>query len=137
MPGWLASLVGGGLIGLAATGLLWANGRIAGVSGIVDNLVKRTPASEWRWRAAFVAGLVIAGGLAMHLSGTRSLSPYSAPVLIVAGLFVGFGTTLGGGCTSGHGVCGIGRMSKRSLVSTVVFVGTAMLTVFIVRHVLS
>src|SRR6478735_5508829 len=135
MHPWLSSLLGGVLIGLAATWLLWANGRIAGVSGIVDNLTKRSPFAEWGWRAAFVVGLMLAGGIAMHVQGQHALSPNPWPVLVVAGLFVGYGTTLGGGCTSGHGVCGLGRMSKRSLVSVLLFVATAMLTVFVVRHV--
>lgn len=136
MHPWLSSLLGGVLIGLAATWLLWANGRIAGVSGIVDGLVRRSTWEEWGWRAAFVFGLMLAGGIAMHVVGQQALSPARWPVLIVAGLFVGYGTTLGGGCTSGHGVCGIGRMSKRSLVSMLLFVATAMATVFVVRHLI-
>ena len=136
MHPWLSSLLGGVLIGLAATWLLWANGRIAGVSGIVDGVVRRSPLSEWGWRAAFIGGLMLAGGIAMHVQGQHALSPYDWPMLIVAGLLVGYGTTLGGGCTSGHGVCGLGRMSKRSFVSVVLFVATAMATVFVVRHVM-
>ena len=136
MHPWLSALLGGVLIGLAATWLLWANGRIAGVSGIVDNMVKRSSLDEWGWRAAFIFGLMLAGGIAMHVQGQHALSPYGWPMLIVAGLFVGYGTTLGGGCTSGHGVCGLGRMSKRSFVSVVLFVATAMATVFVVRHVI-
>jgi uncharacterized protein len=134
MHPWFSALLGGVLIGLAATWLLWATGRIAGVSGIVDGLVRRTTTREWMWRASFVAGLMVAGGIALHMTGQRALSPASWPVLIVAGLLVGIGTTLGGGCTSGHGVCGLGRLSKRSLVATLVFVGVAMATVFLVRH---
>ncbi|MGO4550455.1 YeeE/YedE family protein [Lysobacter sp. 2RAF19] len=134
MHPWLSSLLGGVLIGLAASWLLWANGRIAGVSGILDNLVKRSAPAEWGWRAAFVFGLMLAGGIAMHVQGQHALSPSRWPILIVAGLFVGYGTTLGGGCTSGHGVCGIGRLSKRSFVSVLVFVATGMVTVFVVRH---
>ena len=136
MPAWGPPLIGGVLIGLAATWLLWANGRVAGVSGIVDGLLRRPSRDEWGWRAAFVLGLMAAGGIAMHLQGQHALSPTRWPVLVVAGLLVGYGTTLGGGCTSGHGVCGIGRLSKRSLVSVCVFVGTAVVTVFVVRHVI-
>ena len=136
MHPWLSALVGGVLIGLAATWLLWANGRIAGVSGIVDNLVRRSTLDEWGWRAAFVFGLMLAGGIAMHVRGQHALSPTAWPMLVVAGLLVGYGTTLGGGCTSGHGVCGLGRVSKRSFVSVVLFVATAMATVFVVRHVI-
>ena len=135
MHTWLASLIGGVLIGLAATWLLCSTGRVAGISGIVDGLVKRgTPVDEWAWRAAFVVGLMLAGGVALHVTGGNALSPSSWPVLLLAGFFVGYGTTLGGGCTSGHGVCGLGRLSKRSLVATCVFVGVAMATVYFVRH---
>ena len=136
MHPWLSALIGGVLIGLAATWLLWANGRVAGVSGIVDGLVRRTSWEEWAWRAAFVLGLVGVGGVAMHLLGQHALSPARWPVLVFAGLLVGYGTTLGGGCTSGHGVCGIGRLSKRSIVAVIVFMATAVATVFVVRHVL-
>ena len=135
MHPWLSSLLGGVLIGLAATWLLWSTGRVAGISGIVDSLVKSgTPVNEWAWRAAFVAGLMIAGAIALKVAGGNVLSPSSWPVLVVAGFLVGYGTTLGGGCTSGHGVCGLGRLSKRSLVATCVFVGVAMITVYFVRH---
>lgn len=136
MHPWLSALLGGVLIGLAATWLLWANGRIAGISGIVDGLVKRTSMPDWTWRAAFIAGLVVAGGIAMRAMGQQALSPYAWPVIVVAGLLVGWGTTMGGGCTSGHGVCGIGRLSKRSIIAVLVFVATGMATVFVVRHVL-
>ena len=132
---WLASLLGGILIGLASTWLLWSTGRIAGVSGIVDGLVKLgTPIADWAWRAAFVAGLMIAGGIALQVTGGNARSPSSWPVLLLAGFLVGYGTTLGGGCTSGHGVCGLGRLSKRSLVATCVFVAVTIATVFFVRH---
>ena len=136
MHPWFAALLGGILIGLASTWLLWSNGRIAGISGIFDGLVKRTSADERAWRAAFIVGLMSAGGVAMHVIGNRGLSPASWPVLVVAGLLVGYGTTMGGGCTSGHGVCGIGRLSKRSIVAVMVFCGAAIATVFVVRHVL-
>ena len=137
MHPWLSSLLGGVLIGLAATWLLWSMGRVAGISGIVDGLVKReTPVDEWAWRAAFVAGLMIAGGIALHVTGGNALSPSSWPVLVLAGFFVGYGTTLGGGCTSGHGVCGMGRGSMRSLVATATFMTTGAATVFFVRHIL-
>ena len=137
MHPWLSALLGGVLIGLAATWLLWSNGRVAGISGIVDGLVKRgTPVDEWAWRAAFVLGLMLAGGIALHVTGQNALSPTSWPVLLLAGFLVGYGTTLGGGCTSGHGVCGIGRLSKRSIVAVIVFMATAVVTVFVVRHVL-
>lgn len=132
---WLSALLGGVLIGLAATLLLLLNGRIAGISGIVNGLTQASRREEWTWRAAFIAGLMIAGGATMHWLGQATPSPASTPVLIVAGLLVGFGTRLGGGCTSGHGVCGLGRLSKRSLVAVAVFMAVAVVTVFVVRHV--
>jgi hypothetical protein len=136
MNPWLSAVLGGALIGVSATLLMLLNGRIAGISGIVYALTQRSPAEEWAWRAAFLAGLIITGGIAMHLVGQPTPSPASVPVLVVAGLAVGFGTRLGGGCTSGHGVCGIARLSLRSLVATLLFMGAGIVTVFIVRHVL-
>ncbi|HVQ33433.1 MAG TPA: YeeE/YedE family protein [Lysobacter sp.] len=136
MQPWLSALLGGVLIGVSATLLLWLNGRIAGISGIVHALTRRSPVGDWAWRLAFVVGLMVAGGIAMHVVGQSALSPASGVALIAAGLLVGYGTALGGGCTSGHGVCGLGRLSKRSLVGTLVFIATAMATVFVVRHVI-
>jgi uncharacterized membrane protein YedE/YeeE len=136
MNPYLTAILGGVLIGLAATLLLLLNGRIAGISGIVYGLTQRLPAAEWTWRAAFLAGLMIAGGIAMRLSGTPTPSPAGIPLLVLAGIAVGYGTRLGGGCTSGHGVCGLGRLSKRSFVAVLVFMTSAIFTVFIVRHVL-
>ncbi|HVQ33505.1 MAG TPA: YeeE/YedE family protein, partial [Lysobacter sp.] len=125
MQPWLSALLGGVLIGVSATLLLWLNGRIAGISGIVHALTRRSPVGDWTWRLAFVVGLMVAGGIAMHVVGQSALSPASGVALIAAGLLVGYGTALGGGCTSGHGVCGLGRLSKRSLVGTLVFIATA------------
>jgi uncharacterized membrane protein YedE/YeeE len=130
----LSSLLGGVLIGLAATVLLLFNGRVAGVSGIVGGVVRPDP-REWRWRALFVAGLVVVGLVARALSSDAiggMMAPL--PVLAGAGLLVGFGTGLGSGCTSGHGVCGIGRGSPRSLTATMTFMAVAMGVVFVVRH---
>ena len=132
----LAGLIGGVLIGLSATMLLLLNGRIAGISGIVNGLTRRVRADDWTWRAAFIVGLMGAGGLTMHLLGQATPSPASLPTLIFAGLLVGFGTSLGSGCTSGHGVCGLGRLSKRSLIAVLVFMATAIVTVLVVRHLL-
>jgi uncharacterized protein len=133
----VSGLIGGLLIGLAAALLLLLNGRIGGVSGIVGGLLApKSP--DAGWRAAFVAGLLL-GALAYVLAtGGMVLVTMQAslPVLVVAGLLVGFGTSLGSGCTSGHGVCGIARLSKRSIVATSVFFGVAMLTVFLTRHAL-
>jgi uncharacterized membrane protein YedE/YeeE len=133
----LSGLVGGLLIGLAVTLLLVLNGRIGGISGIVGGLLA-FGGPDLGWRAAFVAGLVL-GALAYALSaGGASLIEVRAslPVLVVGGLLVGFGTRLGSGCTSGHGLCGLARFSRRSVVATAVFFGVAILTVFLTRHVL-
>jgi uncharacterized membrane protein YedE/YeeE len=133
----VSGLVGGLLIGLAATLLLLLNGRISGISGIVGGLLApRSP--EAGWRVAFVAGLLL-GALAYVLATGEALlvgMQASLPVLVAAGLLVGFGTRLGSGCTSGHGICGVARLSKRSIVATATFVGVATLTVFLTRHVL-
>src|SRR5215210_293891 len=133
----VSGLVGGLLIGLAVALLLVLNGRIGGVSGIVGGLLT-FEGRDLDWRAAFVAGLVI-GALAYTLAvGSASLVQVgtSLPVVVVGGLLVGFGTRLGSGCTSGHGLCGLARFSRRSVVATSVFFGVAILTVFLTRHVL-
>jgi uncharacterized membrane protein YedE/YeeE len=136
MESWTIPLMGGVLIGLSASLLLLFNGRIAGISGIAFGLFRRAGRDELAWRLAFLLGLMGAGATAMNLLGQRTPSPASVPVLILAGLLVGYGTSLGGGCTSGHGVCGLARLSKRSLVAVLVFMGSAIATVFVVRHVL-
>lgn len=133
----VASAVGGMLIGLAAA-LLWLGlGRIAGISGIVGGMlpIRR---KETAWRAAFLAGLLAAPLLLGAVAGYSTPAPVlkSMDLLVVAGLLVGFGTRLGSGCTSGHGVCGIARLSPRSLIATGVFMATAAATVFLVRHVI-
>jgi uncharacterized membrane protein YedE/YeeE len=132
-----SALIGGLLIGSSAALLLVLNGRIAGISGILGGLLD--PArSEIGWRMAFLAGLFVAPLVYVGFGGvlpTVSLDA-SLPILVVAGLIVGFGTRLGGGCTSGHGVCGIGRGSPRSLVATGIFMATATATVFVARHIL-
>ena len=132
----IASALGGALIGLSAVLLMAFNGRIAGVSGIAAHLFPPYEDKEFAGRLAFVAGLV-AAPLLVRLA-TGSLPSQSivagAPVLVVAGLLVGFGSVWGNGCTSGHGVCGISRFSMRSLVATAIFMATAIVTVFLVRH---
>lgn len=135
-PYWLTPLAGGVLIGLAATALLWLNGRIAGVSGITAGALF-PQRGDVAWRYAFLLGLIAAGALALHWlpASAPSRVGFSPALLIVAGLLVGFGSRLGGGCTSGHGVCGLGRLSLRSLVAVGVFMLTAILTTFVVRHV--
>jgi len=132
----LSSFAGGTLIGIAAALLLVANGRIAGISGIVGGLLRR-PSADTPWRALFVAGL-LAGGLVVHLMRPAAIGPSAVgyPLLVVAGLLVGFGTQLGSGCTSGHGVCGIGRLSPRSMVATVTFMLAGAVTTYVLRHLL-
>lgn len=129
----ISGLVGGMLIGLATALLMMFNGRTAGISGIVGGLLGRR-ASEVGWRAVFAAGLLL--GAVAYVVATGGMFAVrieaSLPVMVVAGILVGFGTRLGSGCTSGHGVSGIARLSKRSIVATLVFMGTAVLTVFVV-----
>ncbi len=129
----LRALLGGALIGGGAVLLLLLNGRIAGVSGILGRLV-RADAGEQGWRAAFLAGLILPA-LVLGTGQPELLPGWSWAV--ISGLLVGYGTTLGNGCTSGHGVCGLANLSARSLVATLVFMATAVLTVFLVRHGLS
>ena len=133
----VSGLVGGLLIGLAAALLLLLNGRISGISGIVGGLLVRN-SSEAGWRAAFVAGLLLGASAYVLATGEAVLVRMQAslPVLVAAGLLVGFGTRLGSGCTSGHGICGIARLSKRSIAATAMFFGVAILTVFLTHHVL-
>jgi len=130
------SLAGGILIGIATAMFLLLNGRIAGISGIVGGLVKPVR-GDIDWRVAFVGGLVaapLAWGLFAALPAMQIDASY--PLLVVAGLLVGLSTRYGSGCTSGHGVCGISRLSPRSLAATAAFMGTGFVTVYIVRHVL-
>ena len=132
----VSGLVGGLLIGLAVVLLLLLNGRLAGISGIVGGLVA-PKGTDRGWRAAFVAGLVLGASAYVLATGDLSVSVQaSVPVLVVAGLLVGFGARLGSGCTSGHGLCGMARLSRRSIAATSVFFGVAILTVFLVQHAL-
>jgi len=133
----VTGLLGGVLIGLASAGLLLADGKIAGISGILGRSLFPVSGDLW-WRLAFLAGLPIGAWLVARVSPeTASFSITGNPLLLVAGgLLVGFGTQLGSGCTSGHGVCGLARGSRRSLVATVTFMASAAITVFLVRHVL-
>jgi uncharacterized membrane protein YedE/YeeE len=132
-PEWIEALVGGAMIGFAAAGLLLINGRIAGISGILSNAVRGT-SGVWRW--AFLIGLVAAPlwtpifglpyAIAHHQGGLVQIA--------VAGVLVGIGTQMGSGCTSGHGVCGLANLSFRSFTATAIFMGVAIITVFILRH---
>ena len=129
-----SALFGGALIGISASALLLLNGRVAGISGILGGLV-RPRAEETSWRALFIAGLLV-GGLALFVVRPASFgaAPVSLPLAIVAGAFVGFGTRLGSGCTSGHGVCGLSRFSARSLAATMTFMATGAAAAFVVQH---
>ena len=133
----LSSLIGGILIGISAVALMTCQGRVAGISGILSRLLPPYQDSETLGRAAFILGLVLAPVSLKLMTGHAVAQTVSAnlPVMVVAGLLVGFGTVLGNGCTSGHGVCGIARFSMRSLVATLVFMATAFATVFLARHV--
>lgn len=133
----IASTIGGLLIGVATVMLLALNGRIAGISGIAGGLL-RSSKSDRGWRVAFVLGLIGGGVLASMFASAPfgSGSPASPAVLVVAGLLVGAGTQLGSGCTSGHGLCGMSRLSRRSIVATFVFFGVAAITVYVARHVI-
>jgi uncharacterized protein len=132
MDAYLTALGGGLLIGLSAAMLL-LNGRIAGISGLVAGLAR--PGERWRADAAFLIGLVLGPPLFAVLAGHWPVMRIAAgwPVLALAGLLVGFGTRLGSGCTSGHGVCGLARLSPRSIVAVLVFLATGMLTVALMR----
>jgi uncharacterized protein len=133
----LPSLLGGVLIGLASAGLLLANGKIAGVSGVLGRSLFPA-AGDLGWRLAFLVGLPLGAWLATRLTSDAMGYSISAslPLLVGGGLLVGVGTQLGSGCTSGHGVCGLARGSRRSLAATLTFMAIAALTVFVVRHVL-
>lgn len=138
--GWhdAAMALGGGvLIGLASLLLLWLNGRIAGISGIAAGLFDGTR-NEIGWRVLFLLGLVLGASAYVAVTGDAPVARvgFPRPALLIAGLLVGYGSALGNGCTSGHGVCGIGRFSRRSLVATAVFLALAMLTTTVVKHVL-
>lgn len=133
----VSAFLGGLLIGLAAAVLFLVNGRIAGISGILGNLLSPTR-NDIAWRVVFLLGLVV-GTMLWRLvdpSDHGITVTASVPTLIIGGLLVGLGTRIGGGCTSGHGVCGIARLSRRSITATAAFMGSAMITVYLARHVL-
>ncbi len=132
------SLAGGALIGLTAVLLMAVHGRIAGMSGILSGILPPAVAQDWQWRAAFLAGM-IAAPLTYKLISAAPIpfqSVTSPAAVIVGGIIVGIGVTYGSGCTSGHGVCGLARLSPRSLAATATFMASTALTVFITRHVL-
>jgi len=133
----LEGIVGGALIGLASALLLLTDGRVAGISGILSRALA-PERGDFAWRAAFLLGLPL--GATLVIRATHDLHGFaitaSWPLLIAGGLLVGFGTALGNGCTSGHGVCGIARGSRRSIAATCTFMLIAVITVFVLRHVL-
>jgi uncharacterized membrane protein YedE/YeeE len=135
----IASLIGGLLIGLAAVLMMLGNGRIAGVSGILASLLTSVPGPEKTWRGAFVLG-ILAGAALAALAGLyepRSVEfPATGLLAAIAGLMVGAGTAIGGGCTSGHGICGLARLSRRSFVATGVFMAVSFVVVLATRHLL-
>ena len=131
-----AAATGGGLIGLAVALLLLVNGRVAGVSGIVGGML-RPRRGDIGWRLAFVAGLLVAPiAWALVRNAPAMAFDVSMPSIAVAGLLVGLGTRFGAGCTSGHGICGMSRLSPRSIVATLCFMLAGMATVFVIRHAL-
>ena len=127
-----AALLGGALIGLAASLLLLLNGRVLGITGIVAGLA----GPDARWRALFVAGMILGGMVVGHFLPGAFASTVHLPAmaLVAGGVLVGFGTRLGNGCTSGHGVCGVARLSPRSIAATALFIATGALSVFALRH---
>lgn len=130
----ISAAIGGVLIGIAAAILLIFNGRIAGISGILGGILKPTQ-GDTAWKIAFVLGIIVSPLLFMWVAYTPEVNiAASTPVLIIAGLLVGFGTRLGSGCTSGHGICGMARFSRRSIVAVLVFMVVAFVTVAISNH---
>lgn len=134
---FIQAAAGGLLIGLSATLMLWLHGRIAGISGIVYGLLDQ-PKGDTAWRVVFIIGLLVGGYLMAQLLPNAVVPREGFPtaLLLIAGFIVGIGTRIGGGCTSGHGVCGIARLSKRSISATVIFMASGMATVFIGRHLM-
>lgn len=133
----ISALAGGLLIGLAASGFVLLLGRIAGISGLLASATRLSTGTPWALSAVFIIGIPLGAWLAALLRGVPQISVTdSLSFLVAGGLLVGFGTRLGSGCTSGHGVCGIARLSPRSLAATAVFMTAGALTVFVVRHVI-
>jgi uncharacterized protein len=131
------SLAGGVIIGVAAAALILGVGRILGAAGIVGGVIDPRP-GDLGWRLWLIAGLLLApGALALFSAARAPVIETSWPMLVAAGLLVGFGTRLGSGCTSGHGVCGVARLSPRSWVATALFMASGFATVFVVRHLVA
>ncbi len=136
MFAYTTPLIGGLLIGATSVAMLYLLGRITGVAGIIWAAISAQPDNAWRW--LFIVGLVVGAPLYHLLSAAPDPGPSALPwwQAVIGGLLVGFGVRLGSGCTSGHGVCGLGRLSLRSLFATVTFMLTGVITVFIIRHLL-
>jgi len=134
----LQSLAGGVLIGLSAVLLMWLQGRILGATGILAGLVTGNAPGERSWRAAMVAGMIAGPLVVLAMTGQMPAVdvPVSLPMILVGGFIVGIGVTYGSGCTSGHGVCGMARLSPRSIVATLTFMVACFATVYVIRHVL-
>lgn len=137
MSNWLNALGGGVLIGTSATILLAFNGRIAGISGILNNAIESR--FDRVWSLLFLLGMLGGGAIYAYIfvPGAIPQAEFTPWIMLSSGLLVGFGTRMGNGCTSGHGVCGLGRLSWRSLVAVITFLGTAMITVFVTHHLLA
>ena len=133
-----ASLAGGALIGLASVALMAVAGRIMGATGILGGFFQPANMSDWTWRAVVLAGMITAPIVIWLLTGEMPAVqvPISTTMLVVGGFIVGAGVTFGGGCTSGHGACGMARLSPRSLVATITFMIATIITVYVVRHIL-
>ena len=133
-----ASLLGGALIGLSAVLLMGLHGRILGATGILGGLLRFDDPADWRMRAAVLVGMATGPLIYLLATGQRPVidMPISTTAVVVGGLIVGVGVSYGGGCTSGHGICGNARFSRRSMVATVTFMAAAIVTVFVIRHVL-
>ena len=135
-PDWIWGFVGGLMIGLAAAAFLLVNGRVMGASGILGGLIDRSGWSDWAERLAFVAGLVAMPWLLSHIMTAETHITGNWAVIIAGGVLVGLGTRLANGCTSGHGVCGISRLSLRGIVATVFYILAGGVTMALLRHVL-
>ncbi len=134
---WIMGLIGGSLIGLAGATYLLGNGRIMGASGIVGGLIDGSARAAWKERAVFLAALVLVPLLlASFFGGSETHVTQNPVLLILAGLLVGVGTRIANGCTSGHGVCGISRLSPRGIVATLIYIGAGALTIALLRHAL-
>ena len=132
----LQSLGGGALIGAAAVLIMAGLGRIMGATGVLAGVLQRPGSADWSWRAALLLGMICGPAVFMALTGQmpQITVPVSLPMLIVGGFIVGVGVTFASGCTSGHGVCGMARLSPRSIVATLTFMATTAITVYVIRH---